>query len=75
VKTETVNSFSWCYKDRLQREKIAHIYKDLQTKNIAWQLVQVFSAKWKIQTINFRNHSPMEICNLHLCCFIHCSHK
>jgi len=45
VKTETVNSFSWCYKDRLQREKIAHIYKDLQTKNIAWQLVQVFSAK------------------------------
>lgn len=26
MKTETVNSFPWGYKDRLQREKIAHIY-------------------------------------------------
>lgn len=26
MKAETVNSFSWCYKDRLQGEKIAHVY-------------------------------------------------
>lgn len=32
VETETVNSFSWCYKDRLQREKVTHIHQDLQIK-------------------------------------------
>lgn len=26
VKAETVNSFSGCYKDRLQGEKITHVY-------------------------------------------------
>lgn len=69
MKIETVNPFPWWYKDRFQREKIAHIYKDLQRENKARGLVQVVSAKEKCRLLTLKTSHPWKIFNLYLSWF------